>query len=73
MHMQKVIVSYSIPPDRKIKARLLAQGMGKTMSRFISDLVDESWRRQARRLKVDKVTRGYRRDVKRLIRSLVID
>jgi len=71
--MKKVIVSYSIPPDRKIKARLLAHGMGKTMSRFISDLIEECWRRHARGLKVDKVPKGCRRDVERLVRSLVID
>jgi len=67
--MSKVIVSYSIPPDRKIKTRLLSYGMGKTMSRFISDLIDDSWRKNARRLRIDKVPRGYRRDVASVLKS----
>jgi len=67
--MEKVIVSYSMKPDRKVKARLLAYAMGKTMSRFIEDLIDECWQRNAKKLKVDRLPKGYKRDVNKFIKT----
>jgi hypothetical protein len=71
--MEKVIVSYSIESDGKLKARLLAYGMGKIMSLFISDLIDESWRRQVKKLKVDREPTGYRNNIKRLVKAFIVD
>jgi len=60
-------------PDTKIKIELLAHGMGKPISRLIDDLVDECWKKNVSKLRIDRLSKKYQDDVNRLMISISTD
>ena len=44
--------------------------MGKTISRLLDDLVDECWKKNAEKLRIDRLPKKYQDDVERLLISI---
>jgi hypothetical protein len=71
--MQRIVTSYSLMPDTKVKIELLAKGLGKTVSRLIDDLIDDYWKKNADKIRVDRLPSKYQDDVSRLFASIATD
>ncbi|MGD0856823.1 MAG: hypothetical protein ABSA18_13625 [Dehalococcoidia bacterium] len=65
--MKRVVTSYSLMPDTKVKIELLAYGMGKTISRLLDDMVDECWKKNSDKLRIDRLPKKYQSDLEKLI------
>ena len=71
--MKRVVTSYSLLPDTKIKIELLAHGLGKPISRLLDDLVDECWKKNAGKLRIDRLPKKYQSDLNRLMIRISTD
>jgi hypothetical protein len=71
--MRRVVTSYSLLPETKVKIELLAHGMGKPISRLLDDLVDECWKKNADKIRGEKLPPKYMSSFRRLLISLFDD